>query len=160
GPMLFAQVDGQDPGHVFKQPDAERRTYRVTGSAVSSQPLARIELVSEGEVVEQLEPANRQTEAGAYESPLEASFAADHSTWLALRCFEDDPDDRVRFAHTAPFHIEAPGAPLRPRRAEAEYLVARVQREIDRSEGVLPPEALAEYRQALAYYQELLPTAR
>ena len=127
---------------------------------MSSQPPERIEIVSEGEVVEQLEPTNRETDAGAYENTFETTFATDHSTWVAVRCFEDDPDERVRFAHTAPWHIEAPGAPLRPRKVEVEYLVGRVQEQIERSEGVLPPEALAEYRQALEYYQDLAATAR
>ncbi len=160
GPMLFVTVNDCDPGHVFTQRDATRQVYRIAGSAVSSQPLARIEIVSEGEVVQQLQPGNRKTETGAYESVLEATFATDRSTWLAVRCFEDDPEKRVRFAHTGPFHIEVAGAPLQPRRVEVEYLMARVQREIDRSEDVLPPQAIEEYRQALREYRDIAATAR
>ena len=52
------------------------------------------------------------------------------------------------------------GAPLRPRRVEVEYLMARVQREIDRSEDVLPPQAIEEYRQALREYRDIAATAR
>jgi hypothetical protein len=66
----------------------------------------------------------------------------------------------VRFAHTAPWHVEVDGKPLRPRKAEVEYLVKRVEEQLQRSAGVLPEAALAEYREGLRTYQELLKTAR
>lgn len=160
GPMLFARVNDRHPGHIFRRRKPGARIYRITGSAVSSNPLGRLEVVSEGRVVQELEPANRRTEAGAYESRFEASFATDSSTWLAVRCFEDREDGRVRFAHTGPFHVQIRDRPLRPGKHEVEYLIERVRREIARGEGVLPEEALAEYREALATYQEIAETAR
>ena len=77
-----------------------------------------------------------------------------------MRAIERRPDGRVRFAHTAPFHFDVEGKPLRPRRAEAEFLVRRVEAEIARSRELLPPEALKEYEQALEAYRRALERAR
>jgi hypothetical protein len=35
------------------------------------------------------------------------------SAWIAVRCFEPQPDGRVRFAHTGPFHVVAGDEPSR-----------------------------------------------
>jgi hypothetical protein len=157
--MLFAQVNSQDPGHVFKQQEA-MQTYRVTGSAISALPLNRIEIIVNGVVAHKLKPANHKTAAGAFESPLDAKIPIDHSAWIAIRCFEDRADKRVRFAHTGPCHVEVAGKPLRPRREEVEYLIKRVEDQIKRSSDLLPKAALDEYRKALRTYQEIAKTAR
>jgi hypothetical protein len=103
---------------------------------------------------------NRMTDAGGYESVLDVRLKVDGSSWLAVRCYEERPDGRLRFAHTAPWHVEVDGKPLRPRRAEVDYLVKRVEEQLKRSAGVLPEAALAEYRVGLRTYQELLRAAR
>jgi hypothetical protein len=66
----------------------------------------------------------------------------------------------VRFAHTAPFHIEVPGKPLRPRKVEIEFLIGRIEAELSRNAEVLPAAALEEYREALRAYQAIARTAR
>jgi len=35
-------------------------------------------------------------------STLDEWLTVDGSSWLAVRCYEERPDGRVRFAHTAP----------------------------------------------------------
>jgi hypothetical protein len=159
GPMLFAKVNGRDPGHAFKQQEA-MQTYQVTGSAISAVPLDRIEIIVNGVVAHKLKPANRRTAASAFESPFDARIPIDRSSWIAVRCFEDREDKRVRFAHTGPCHIEVVSMPLRPRREEVEYLIKRVEDQIKRSSDVLPKPALDEYREALRAYQEIAKTAR
>jgi hypothetical protein len=79
----------------------------------------------------------------------------DSMSWIAVRCFEDRPDGRVRFAHSGPFHVDVPGKPLRPRKEEVAYLVRRVEEQIKRSAGILPDDALDEYRAALRTYRAL-----
>src|SRR5262249_52736914 len=56
-----------------------------------------------------LNPANRRSAARTFESPLDAKIQIDHSSWVAVRCFEDRADKRVRFAHTGPCHVEVAG---------------------------------------------------
>ncbi len=156
GPLLYAQADGQDPGHVFRG----AREIRVSGTVESASPLGRLEIVVNGEVAERLKPANAAGAKGGYASPFEASVRIEGSSWIAVRCFEDRPDRRVRFAHTAPWHVEVEGRSLRPRREEVEYLVSRVEAELKRHAGVLPEPALEEYRDALKAYRSKLEGAR
>ena len=96
GPMLFVTLDGHDPGHRFEQTDVAAREYRLTGSAEGPVPLERIEVVVNGEVAWTLRPANRPTDRESYVSPVEVSLPIDATSWVAVRCFEDRPDGRVR----------------------------------------------------------------
>jgi hypothetical protein len=130
GPMLLAEWIGSDPGETFRLSGGDSLTGKLTGQALSSAPLSRIEVVVNGDVVQRIKPLNRKTDAGGHESPLDAQVQVDGSSWLAVRCYEDGPDGRVRFAHTAPWHVEVSGKPLRPRKAEVEYLTKRVQAQL------------------------------
>jgi hypothetical protein len=160
GPMLFVQVNDQHPGHTFKDDEAGPRTYRVTGRARSAVPLQGIEIVVNGEVARTVKAGNQKIGEQGYESPIDEELMLDQSSWLAVRTFEDRPDKRVRFAHTAPFHIEVPGRVLRPRKVEIDFLIDRIEQELARHANVLPGAALEEYREALRAYQEIARTAR
>ena len=159
GPMLFVTLDGHDPGHSFP-PEEGGRSHRLRGQATSGQPLDRIEIIQNGVITRTIQPGNHHDAHGAFTSPIDEPLAIDGSSWLAVRCFEARPDSRPRFAHTGPFHIDVPGRPLRPVRAEVDYLIQRVEAQIKRSASVLPEAALEEYRTALRIYQGLAETAR
>src|SRR5262249_29542926 len=152
--------NGQPPGHTFKQAEGGAQEYRITGSAESVLPLGRIEIVVNGAVVQTIKPENRRTKSGGFESPIDEKLKVDGSSWLAVRCFEDRPDKRVRFAHSGPVHIDVVGKPLRPRQEEINFLIKRVEDQIMRSADVLPKEALDEYREALRIYREIGKNAR
>lgn len=160
GPMLFVTLNGQDPGHRFERNRPGREEYDLSGLAVSAVPLGRIEVIVNGDVAHTLTPANRKTEQGGYESPIDARLPIDGSSWVAVRCFEDRPDRRVRFAHSAPFHIDVAERPLRPRRAEVDFLIRRVEEQLERNTGVLSEPALEEYREALRAYRKVAELAR
>ncbi len=132
----------------------------LSGTAESAVPLSRIEIVVNGEVARTVKPANGPAPRGGFLSAVRETVAPEGSGWVAVRCFEDRPDKRPRWAHTAPWHVDVPGKPLRPRRVEAEFLVKRVEDEIARSAAVLPKEALQEYEEALQYYKARLSEAR
>jgi len=158
GPMLFVKVNGQMPGHVFKEREAAE--YQVEGSAVSAIPLHRIEIIVNGEVAKTIKPENRKTDRGGFTSALDEKLKIDSSSWIAVRCFEDRPDKRIRFAHSAPVHVDVAGKPLRPRKVEIDYLCKRVDDQITRSAELLPKEAADEYREALRIYREIGKNAR
>ncbi|OHB66683.1 MAG: hypothetical protein A2V70_14245 [Planctomycetes bacterium RBG_13_63_9] len=82
----------------------------------------------------------------------------EQSSWVAVRCFEKHPGDRIRFAHTAPVHLEIPGKPLRPRPAEVQYFIDRMEQEIERNKGVLSAVELKEYQDALEHYRRIAKT--
>jgi hypothetical protein len=149
GPMLFLEGG---------RPDAA--SFRVHGSAESAAGVSRIEILVNGEVVRKVEPVSIGTPRKGFENPIDETVPLDGTSWVAVRCFEDRPDGRVRFAHSAPFHVDVPGKPLRPRRAEVEYLVRRVEDQLARSKDVLPEPALEEYREALRFYRGKLEGAR
>lgn len=155
GPMLLVTVNGHPPGHRTELPAGTRTALRVVGEVLSEQPLEAIELVVNGAVVRRLEPRAVIDRDGAWHSRFEEAWSGEGSAWVAVRCWEQREQGRVRFAHTAPWFFDVAGAPVRPRRAEVEFLVQRVRDEIERSAGVLPAEALAEYRSALAAYEGL-----
>ena len=102
----------------------------------------------------------KRTAEGAWEAGFAGDWTCDGSSWLALRCFEAREGDRFRFAHTAPWFVEVPGQPLRPKKQEVEWFIQSVRKELERSAPLLPPEAVQEYRQALSAYEALLPNAR
>jgi hypothetical protein len=158
--MLMVEVDNQPPGSTIRRQAAEKRLFRVSGSAVGGRPLRPLEIVVNGRVVQRVAADNRPTKTGGYESRLSADVELSGSGWIAVRAFEDRSDRRIRFAHSSPVHVEVPGQPLRPRRDEAEFLVRRMKEELARNQGVLPPESLREYRRALAAYQEIAQRAR
>lgn len=155
GPMLFTTVAGQPPGNVFTPADAAAKEYRIQGRAISAQPLSRIEIIVNGEISRTVKPVNRRTELDAFESQLDEQIPIDGTSWIAVRCFEDRPDQRIRFAHSSPVHILMPGKSLRPRQPEVEFLIQRVKEQLVRNENVLPKEAVDEYRAALAAYENI-----
>jgi hypothetical protein len=158
GPMLLAQLNGKPPGTALAA--NAQGTFRVTGTAHGATPLERIEIVVNGVVAKVVEPANKKTTRGGRESPIDAEVTVSGSSWIAVRCWEPRDGGRLRYAHTAPWHVQVEGKPLRPRRVETDFLIGRVTSQIERSRSVLPAAALAEYEQALRIYQKIAETAR
>ncbi|HJZ59274.1 MAG TPA: CehA/McbA family metallohydrolase [Gemmataceae bacterium] len=158
GPMLLVRVNGKTPGATF-QPDEGKQEHRVTGEALSPLPLDRVELVVNGAVARAIRPANRPRDEGGYVSTIDERLMLEGSAWLAIRCSEALPNNRIRFAHTAPWHVRVPGRPLRPRAEEIDFLIRRVEEQLARSKDVLPPAALDEYRDALKVYRDIKKSA-
>jgi hypothetical protein len=119
-----------------------------------------VEVVVNGEVIRTVKPANKKRDPGGYSSDVDERLTIDSSSWLAVRCYESHPNNRIRFAHTAPFHIEIPGKPLRPRVVEIDFLIRRVEEQIARSKDVLPTAAMDEYREALQAFQDVKTAAK
>lgn len=151
GPMLDVRFNDEFPGQEFDSPGPF--TCRITGTAESPVPLDRIEVVVDGDVARTLAPDNTARDEGGYLHRLDARVRLERSGWIAVRCFERHPEKRIRFAHTAPVHVTIPNQPPRPKRADVEYFIQMVERELARNAGVLPEAALDEYREALQFYQ-------
>jgi hypothetical protein len=111
--------------------------------------------VVNGQIVHRLNPVSRRNREEANEWNSRQTVALTGSSWIAVRCWETRAGGRIRFAHSAPWFFDVPNAPLLPRLEEIDFLVQRVREQIERSSGVLPPEAIAEYRKALAIYEAI-----
>ena len=133
GPMLVATFNDSDPGSTFTPDRTDRFKLRVQSTASSKRPLSHLEIIVNGEVWRRVEPANRQTATGGYESEIDEVIERNGSFWAAVRCFEDHPDGRVRFAHTNPVFVDFPGKRVRPRQEEVEYFIRRMEQEIERN---------------------------
>lgn len=156
GPMLFVQANERHPGYTWKRADASQPVQmQFTGQAVNARPLSSIEILFNGQVVKTIAPGNRVNAEGGFESAIDFQTTAVQSGWFVARCWQIDDDGRFRFAHTAPWHVEISGKPLRPRKEQIDYLIQRVKDQIERSREVLPESAIAEYQEALQFYQDI-----
>jgi hypothetical protein len=155
GPMLLAKFDGKLPGHRFESKGSLARRVGIESKVLSEHPVKSVEILRNGDVIEQLALESKKNRDGAFEADLRKTVSVQGTSWLAVRCWEERPGGRMRFAHTAPVWFDAPDSPLRPRKREVDWLIQRTRDEIARSEALLPPEALAEYREALAAYEAL-----
>ena len=156
GPMLFCKVNGELPGHTFQQAQTDPGNYEVSGSILSEQPLDRIELIVNGEIARTIRPTNQKDSSDAFINAVNEKLTIESTSWIAVRAFEYVADKRVRFAHSSPVFVDVEGRPLRPRKAEIEYLIKRVQDQIARNVSVLTKESLDEYQDALRSYQSIL----
>ena len=161
GPLLLAEVEGELAGHQFSWKSPKPRTVAVKGKIFAPRVKGTtVEFIVNGQVVKQMQlrPAlfggrsSEQTFGGKIEIP--------ESGWLAVRCWTPRLKGEPQFAHTAPWWFDLGGTPARPRRQEVEWFASRVRAEISRNRTVLPPELLLEYEEALAFYENLLRSAR
>jgi hypothetical protein len=155
GPLLFATADGHDPGHVFRLSSTDQTVLQVSFEVLSEQPLLYGELLINGCPERLLYPSNQKTQQGAFRTQLQVDAELKRSGWFALRFWEQRPDGQVRFVHSAPWYVELDSQPVRISRPEKDYLIERMQHEIARSDGVVSPDAMQEYHQALAFYAAL-----
>ncbi len=157
GPMLLVQADDKLPGEVFDLPEGKELELKI--ESISSRPVATIEIVVNGEIVETIKPRGERDGNGAYREVFTRSVPIDATSWVAVRSIEPRSDGRKRFAHTAPWHLKVAGKPMRPKRIEVEYFIWLMERELKRNRDVLPREALAEFEEALNVYRNLLSRA-
>lgn len=155
GPMLLATADGRDPGHAWQRKAADKTPIELSVEVTSVHPLLYGEVIING-VPEQLLPAqNERVEHGVVRTRVTHSIVPKRSGWFAVRFWEKQPDGQVRFCHSAPWYVEVDGQPVTPMHQEKEYLINRMREEIARSNGVVSAEAMAEYREGLAFYERL-----
>ncbi len=157
GPMIFAKVNSEWAGTRFAIKDS---AFHLDCTVRSEEPLEAIELIVNGELKHRFDPQNRKTSSDSLETRISTEFSPNASSWLAWRCFEKREGGRFRFAHTAPWHFDVLEKPLRPRRVEAEWLVARVKEEIERSRGIAPGQLIEDYQAAQTIYEQIARTSR
>ncbi len=160
GPMLLAEINGEVPGGKFALKRGKFRTIKLTGTVASERLATSVEVLVNGEVVRTIPLWGKPTKTGAFSAKFSERLTISGTSWVALRVWEPREDGRLRFAHTAPSWFDDASQPLRPRRVEVDWLVERMQQQVESNRGVLPPEAVAEFQQALEFYQRMRVEAR
>ncbi len=155
GPMLSARVNNQWPATTFHHTNSGPNTYKISATIHSQNPIEKIELIKNGEVYNIYHPQTIKTSTGAFKYELETIKTFNSTTWIALRCFEDRKDGRIRFAHTAPFFFNFDSRPLHPKPEEINDLINRMKKELKRNQHILSNEAIKEYQKARSIYQEI-----
>lgn len=154
GPMLFAKINGQQAGHTFEL-GTTGDILHVTGEIISETPVSFAEIIVNGTPVILLRGKTNKTSEDAFRMEYSTQLKMEKSGWIAIRCYEERQGGRLRFAHTSCWDVVIPGKPLRPSPEEKEYLIQRVQTEIDRSKGIVSQAAIDEYEGAIRHYHDL-----
>ena len=160
GPLLDVTFNRSPPGSMFRFGEKQVAAIQVKGVALSRRPLERIEIIVNGRVRETVVPENKHDVGTEYASPIETTIDGERSFWVAVRCYENHPWGRVRFAHTNPVYADIAGKPLISRRAEADYLVTCVSRALKAYRDRLSPAAREEFVHALAIYERIAEQSR
>jgi len=139
GPILFFRT--------------ERAGSRLTASveARAREPIDRVEIVANGEVIKQFSPT-----AGSRAFKAAFTFDPKNHSWVAARCFLK-PSATIRLAHSSPVYLGAHW----DARADAQYfvnwldeLIAQTTADAKRFANTGErDQALALYREARAFYQ-------
>lgn len=159
GPMLFATIKGQDPGYRFDKVKSGQK-FRIAGEVISDHPPGGVEIIRNGRVLSMIASQAERRADGSYRFRFEHEVEIEESSWVALRYLETRAGGRIRFAHSGIFHFHVEGKPLRARKEEVQFLIQRMEEQLKRSKGVLKPDAIAEYEEALAVYRRIAATAR
>jgi hypothetical protein len=123
GPMLFLEADGNGPGALLRYAVGDPRVLTGEVRAASAGPLAYVELVRDGVVVQRVDAAE-----GATEVVLEFRETFERSGWMAARCFER-VQGNVRYAQTSPIYVFM-GTDEIASEPAARYFLAIVEQQI------------------------------
>jgi hypothetical protein len=132
-----------------------RQEGSIQVEAHADGPIASLEWIVNGKIERISVDGQIRKPDGSWSIRVERSSGFDTTAWVAVRVWQEPSPGRWRFAHTAPIWFDVPGKPLRPTLEEKQFLIDRVQNELDRSRGVLSPEGVAEYQESLDRYRKL-----
>lgn len=135
---------------------ADERKSAIRYTIRSQHRVTKVELIQNGEILD----ASFAIDAQSGEIRGTCDLPNEESSWTAIRCWEQLPNGRQRFAHTAPVFVDVPGKPICPRRDQVRYLLQRCEEELARCKDVLSDAELSEYRNAAEFYRSQLATAR
>lgn len=155
GPMLVATIQQQPPGHEFKRESKQVETFTWNCEVESLTPITKVEWLINGNVHTSLEPDLTQTELGTYRFEGKGDFEIGQSGWAIVRTWSEQSDGRKRFAHSAPWYFEIADEPVRPPQEQLDYLRGQIETALQQQQGVLSPEAIAEFIEARNFYSNL-----
>ena len=155
GPMLMANIEQQLPGHEFKSESKQSQSVAWNCEVESLTPITKIEWIINGKVHTSFEPTLQKTELGTYRFEGEGNLKIGESGWAIVRTWSEQSDGRKRFAHSAPWYFSLANEPIRPPIVQLDYLIGQIETALQQQQGVLQPEAMAEFIEARNFYRSL-----
>lgn len=160
GPFHYGQwIEGLRAGRSFVTTGpmllVERTGNRVQAQVLTDGTIEEVQWIVNGEIRKQPLLAASPTSGARVEFKLEKEFNFDETSWVAVRVWQRTSDGRLQFAHSAPQWFEVAGKPIRPTEAQQQFLIRRMEQELQRSQSLLLPNARAEYEEALKLYRGL-----
>jgi hypothetical protein len=125
GPLLLATIDGEKPGTTINLDPGKSRTLRIEIELTSQDPIRELALIRNGRVVHTVDCSDELTQRHRFE------FAVDGPSWLLIRAIAD-VNRTFRFATTAPWFVEAPGAQNHISRESVQFFLAWVDERTER----------------------------
>ncbi|MBI2940836.1 MAG: CehA/McbA family metallohydrolase [Chloroflexi bacterium] len=119
GPVLRLAVDGQAPSNDVLALGEAIASLPVTVRWEASQPIDRIEVIRDGEVVAAADNPDQAT-AGTFATTVDVAGAG----WLAARCWGHRRTSygHAQWAHTSPVYLRPRPQPARVRAASGHFL--------------------------------------
>ncbi len=149
GPMLFLTVNGQGPGSVVS--NGEAQTLKINSQALSAYPLEKLELIVNGRVV-----ATEEPQADGKAIQLETTYRPESNGWIAARCFGEGN------AHTSAVYIELDDQPVQAVE-DAKLLRGFAMKALQRAEKsryyptpAAKQKVLAIFREGTAFYDKII----
>lgn len=159
GPILDAKIDGKISGTGFNLDN--KNVFRIDATAEFPQSSnARLEIIVNGKPTTQPALFSATKDAGILILKKELRLRVDEPSWVCVRCIQELDNGKIAFAHTAPWFFAATGKKIQPRREEVQFMVRRMEAEIERNRPVFTPEQLEEFNFALQFYRDKLKSAR
>jgi hypothetical protein len=155
GPLLRVRANSRLPGEVFKLKGGYRLPIKISILIDGNDKRMKFELIHNGQV---LHPTLYTAGPNAFGI---ADFTVDSPGWFLVRVLADN-DRTFRFASTAPFYIEAEGAPTRISRGAVRFFLDWITEREGRLK-ITDPTQLSEvkvyFNRARAWWTERLKRA-
>jgi hypothetical protein len=151
-------IDGLRQGRSFVTTGPMLKVFRegetVNMEAHSDGPIESLEWIFNGKIEKLPVEGQIKQPDGSYKLQMSQSAKYDSTTWVAIRVWQQPSPGRWRFAHSAPIWIDVPGRSIAPTAQERQFLIDRVENELQRSRDVLSAEGIQEYERALDAYRK------
>lgn len=116
GPLLICRASGELPGHTFRVNETNA-TIDLAVSLTSKDPISRVEVIKNGEIVRTLQPEPAESQR------LETSLHLNSGGWFLIRAFTEN-SETFRFASTAPYFVEFKDQPRYVSRNSVDFFLA------------------------------------
>jgi hypothetical protein len=144
GPLLLANVDGDAPGTTINLQSGQSRTLHIEIQLTSQDPIRQLELIKNGKVVHTVDCSDQLTQRHTFD------YSVDEPSWFLVRAIAD-VNHTFRFATTAPWFVEAPGAQHHISRESVQFFLAWVEERAQRIKANVEDESRLE--QVLVWHE-------